>query len=154
MVAVYYTKQGKQYTVSKCVEEDIPIHYELLRDLVQDTDEKLYKTQMRHAVEQGLALKTEGAFLYIHKVINTWLGDSIYGNDLVGLGLVMKELVSKTGDISIKFNPHKGLLPTMKTLMTKKSIRLKHNGNEYVRVNTKEVQPKFTKLLAYYGITE
>jgi hypothetical protein len=152
MEAVYYTKQNKEYIVTKCTENDIDAHYDLLKDLVADTDKTIYKTQMKHAIEQGLALKTDGAFLYVHKVINTWLGDSIYGKDLVGLALVMKELVAITGDISIKFNPHEGLLPTMKTLMTKKSIRLKYNGNGYVRVSTKEVQPKFAKLLKYYGI--
>lgn len=152
MAVVYYIN-NEEVKVENCDLEDIDVHYELLRELVVDTDESEYKENMVEAVKQGYAMKVGNeAFLYVHKWRNTWFGDSIYSKDMIKLGLVFKELTDLTGEVNLKFNPHEGLLKTMKSLATRESIRSKHNGQNYVTVKVSDVKKKFIKLLERFGV--
>ena len=97
MEAVYYTKQGKEYIVTKCTEDDIVTAYESVRELVTDTDEAEYKQKMVLCVEQGTAWKvlTAGevvSWLFVRKDVNMWLGAMFHSADIVGMMLGWKEL--------------------------------------------------------------
>ena len=64
---------------------------------------------------------------------------------------MFKELTDLTGEVNLKFNPHEGLLKTMKSLATRESIRSKHNGQNYVTVKVSDIKKKFIKLLKRFG---
>lgn len=158
MVAVYSTS-SKEYTVSKCTLADIEEHYAIIGDKVQDTDEEAYKGAMEVSVEQGYAYKAEVngevvSFIYIRKVINTWLGCSIWSGDMIGLILVLKEFTDVEGFKRIKYAPHEGMLAMIKSMVTSKSLRLYHNGNEYLVISTAEVADKMERLYDRLGVTK
>ena len=157
MEAAYYTKNNKKYTVTNCVADDIDKHYVVVESNVQDMAKDVYVKAMVDSVNEGYCYKAEEdgelvAFIYIRKVINTWLACSIFSKDIIGIMLCMKELTDVTGNISIKYAPHEGMLPTMKSLATGKSIRLWYNGNGYIRINTDVLSDKFGVMYEKLGI--
>ena len=158
MVAVYSTNSVK-YNITQCTKSDVDIHYETIRSNVTDTDESVYKKAMLESVNEGTAYKAsidgkDVAWLYVHKVINTWLGSSIYKSDFIGMLLVFKEFSEHAINCrTIRYTPHKGMLTLMKSIVTGQSLRLYHNGIPYVKINVTELINKFTLLYNKLGIT-
>ena len=152
-----YSINDHIYSVVNCSNEDVDKHYELIKDNVSDTDEAVYKNAMLDSIKQNTAYKAicnndDVAWLYVHKVINACLGSSIFKKDLIGMLLVFKELSEHIDCKIIRYTPHKGMLTAMKSLATKESIRLYHNGESYLRINLNEIIPKFEQLYNKLGI--
>jgi len=152
-----YSINDRIYTIVNCTNEDVDKHYELIKDNVSDTDETVYKNAMLDSIKQNMAYKAicdndDVAWLYVHKVINACLGSSIYKKDLIGMLLVFKEFSEHTNCKIIRYTPHKGMLSALKSLATKESIRLYHNGESYIRINLNEIIPKFEQLYNKLGI--
>jgi len=154
-----YLKGTTKYIVSKCVIEDIIPIYNIVAPLVTDTVEEEYIKKMTISVDASMAYKVTlndrvVAVFFANKVINTWLGYSIWSDEITALILILKTFVDEFGDRSIRFYPHKGMLKYIKSIVSRKSIRLVHNGNPYLRVNTKEIHVKMEKLYNRLGITQ
>lgn len=158
MEAVYYVKEH-EYKVTSALVEDIDTHYSTVDDNVADVDKDVYINAMEEAIRQGRAWKVtkdgnEVGFLYIRKVINTWLGCSIYSVDMIGIMLLFKTLHEQEGAIHIKYAPHQGMLKSVKSLATRKSIRLYHNGGTHLRIDTGALAVKFTKMYDVLGVSK
>lgn len=141
MEAVYSTKVGK-YVVSECSEVDG--HYEVVRKLVEDTDEDAYKSRMSECV--GLQVTKEGVlvgFMYAKPDGRYWLGTSIFSNDVLGLVCLMVEFTKQHGHAKIRYAPHLGMLTTMKSIVDGKSIQKYYAGNQYVEIRTSRLIEKF-----------
>lgn len=160
MDAVYYTKDNRnKYEVLPCTFEDIEEHYSIVADLVRDTDVEYYQGCMEDSVYDKLAFKVlkNGvvvAFLYIRKNLNTYFGASIWGQkEVLGMILLFKELYETHPEIvKIKFAPHNGDIKQLKSLVTRRSIRLYHNGREHLVTDVKELVEKCRRVYLALGI--
>ena len=154
-----YLKGTTKYTVSLCTIEDIEPIYAIVASLVTDVSKEEYVKKMHKSVTVDMAYKVTCnnkivSVFFTDKVINTWLGYVIWSQNIVPLILVLKTFVEDFGDRRIKFYPHVGMLQSIKSIVTRKSIRLIHNGNPYLIVNTKEVGIKMEKLYYKLGISK
>ena len=158
MVAVYYTKSNKEYKVELCELADVDSHYEVVRELVDDMDEEVYKSYMRIAIDQGTAYKVTGdkllGFLYVRKEVNRWHGSSIWiDKDIVAATVLLKTVFENVAARKVQFRPHKGEL-YLKSLATGKSIRLWHFKNHWLTVVIDEARAKFSKIYEALGIRQ
>lgn len=160
MDAVYYTKDNKdKYEILNCTLADIDTHYKIVEHLVKDTDVEYYQGCMEDSVHDKLAFKVVKngsvvAFLYIRKNLNTYFGASIWGQkEVIGMVLLFKELYETHPEIpKIKFAPHNGDIKQLKALVTRRSIRLYHNGREYLVTDVKELVEKCKRVYLALGM--
>lgn len=158
MAVVYYTKNNTEYKIIKCTEQDIESDYELVIDIVKDIPKNVYTDNMLKSVQQGYAWRVYKnnelvGILYIYKDKNHWLGACIYGKDVMGIGLIVKELRDLLGKIKIKINPHNAReLKQLKSIATGKSIRKYNNGQQYIILRVEDIEPKIHKLYKLLGV--
>jgi len=153
----YKTKAGGVYEVRKCSIEEVAGHYQKLKGSTEDVSEEEYLGRMTKAAEQKCAWVVikdgvEVAHIYVYKVINMWLTASIWSKDTIGALLMFKALHDELGNITIRHIPHADRPMELKSLATKKSIRLFHAGNEYVRISTKEMETKYRRMYEVLGV--
>lgn len=117
--------------VRVCVLDDVDKHYNLVRPLVVDTDEQVYKAQMVKAIEQGTAFSVlDGSCFayYLKDDEYSATGISIYGKgNTIGMTALFLGIFNPTRDTTtrkISFYPHTtSAISEYKSLLTIKSIR-------------------------------
>ena len=158
MEVVSYTSDGLTYIVKPT--DSVDKHYEVVRELVTDTPEEVYKAAMYEAVVQGLAYEVTKEDEYVGHFYGSVVDDTYYGNslycehDAVGMVLVLKHIFEIVGSrLVIKFAPHgiEGLARFI-SLATGPSIRIWHNSKQYVVVTKKDIYEKGEKMYNYLGI--
>lgn len=157
MEAVYLIKDNT-YTVSLCTTKDIYSDYEIVRELVSDTPEDLYKDLMLKSVECELAYRVTDSngklgfmYTYIEKCVG--YGSAIYSNiPVIGFVCLLKELFNEYPSHKILMVPHRGNIAYLKSMVTGCSLRECHNNeNEYLVVKLKDMRVKFKELYFKLG---
>ena len=157
MVAAYLLS-NLRYEVGLATDDDVDEAYNTVAHIVSDTDKQQYIENMQRSLQQGYAYKLQ----YMNKVVawiwlsnsnGVWYGDMFWGKNAIVMSLLWRYVNTVTGDIRVRFMPHNGQLPAVKSLATGKSIRLMHNGKSYVVVDTKELREKCEQIHNKLGVT-
>lgn len=156
-MAAAFLLNNEQYNVELATEDDIEVAYATVESIVADTPKYEYTMNMLRSVMQGSAWKLvrDGeveAWLWLSKTDGVWRGDMFWGNDAIKMSLLWRFVNEQLGDIRVRFLPHSGQLGVIKSLATGKSIRLLHNGQQYVVVDTADLHRKCELLHNRLGV--
>lgn len=158
MAAVYYTKQAKEYIVSRCTVDEVLEHYSIVEPLVTDVTPIIYKDRMIASIEQGFAFKvTSGeqllGFLYLVK--NRYgEGVSIWGaGDKIASMLLFKEAFTDFPSHKVIIMPHGDNAAYMKAITLGASIRNFWNHGSEIVVVLKDADAKFRRMYEQLGIS-
>ena len=159
MVAVYLTKQNKQYTVSNCTTDDIDTHFEHVKDLIGDMPVEEYKTRMSTSIAEDLAYKVMlddicCGFLYVKKLGRGGEGVSIWGNNSIGFTVLLKEMFEALPFHKVVVEPHTTDIKYIKSLATGTSIRNHHTAGAPLALHVPTLLEKFKGMYIKLGITK
>lgn len=157
MEAVYYEKYNNTYKIEECTVDDVDVHYEMVRSLVDDVDEDTYKKNMMLSVQQKLAYKVSindelTGFMYNKVEGKIGHGVSIYNKgSIVGFILLLKEGFDEFPSHKILMVPHKGNATYLKALTKGYSIRNYRNHGKPLVVMLSEVREYIKKMYLQMG---
>ena len=137
---------------TKCNEQDIETHYNTVKPLVKDINEKVYKSLMLQAINENTAYKLSDNSCFLYYIKNTKYisnGVSFYGKDNpVGM-MVLFSYIFKTQDKDttvIKFLPtSKNEMLSYKSLLTVKGIKNWYRCKKPVVVRVDKIRNKVDK---------
>lgn len=152
MAHVFYIKNNI-FTVSSCTQEDIEVHYNVVKNKVQDTDKEIYINRMQLSVDQGRAYKINNdAFIYLYTENSKWYGASIFSNKVILLVMLMVTTSELFNYRKIEFTPHIGMIECMKSMIDGSSIRSFRTSGKNVVIRIPDLMDKFTKLFECIGV--
>ena len=144
---------GREHRIRRCVVEDIPDHFALVADVVEEDRREVYQEQMEYCIKEGTAFCTDDgkAFIYYYNYAPCCAnGVALYGKgDPLKFYALLSEVFTTFDSRTFKldFNLHtESFIQEWKSLLTTWSMKRARWEQRPVCVRIDEIKKKINTL--------